>query len=253
MKNNSELRAAPSPQGCFLPVLYEDEDILILHKHSGVPSVPHSSTETNTAVNAALAHFPNLSQVGDNPLEAGALHRLDTGTSGILVFAKKQEEFIRLREAWKKRKVKKIYRALVDLRSPPPPKIPYRIDFPLAHDAKSSKRMIALVPNKPIHSNRIRGNPRPAVTWIRKVSGSDFEIEIETGVLHQIRCHLAALGWPIWGDPLYFKAKDEKIPPFRQDRLWLHAWRLQLPLKNAVSLTIESDLPEGWIEGHRDK
>src|ERR671925_567284 len=89
-------KALLSKRGPFLPMIYEDETLLVIHKASGVPSVPHDEDETETAVGAALAHTSALIGIGNRPLEPGLLHRLDTGTSGLLVFAKSQAEFTRL-------------------------------------------------------------------------------------------------------------------------------------------------------------
>ncbi len=242
-------QAHASERGCFLPVVYEDENLLVLNKETKIPSIPHLTSETETAVGAALARCPDLVHVGRKGLEPGIIHRLDTDTSGLLVFAKTQEEFERLSLEWKKREVEKYYRAWVKISSPLPAP-PVRLDFPLAHDAHSSKKMIGL--NKPTR-NAIRGKPLPAVTTILALhktveveesqatsheTYTDLEIQIETGVMHQIRCHLSTMGWPIVGDQTYRGDHSE--------RLWLHAWRLKLPLKNGVWLTLEAALPEGW-------
>ncbi len=233
---------------CFLPIIYEDEDLLVLNKASGVPTLPHTHSETETAVGAALAHAPVLAQVGGKPLEPGLLHRLDTGTSGLLVFAKSETEFQRLRQVWKTGWVKKIYRALVKkkasvyLKQIDFKKLPYTISYPMGHSAKSSKKMIVFTSEKK-QLSLIRGKPLKALTVIKKIGklGPDFfdlEIEIKTGVMHQIRCHLAAISWPIVGDSVY--------KGMRSSRLWLHAWKLVLPLKTGVLLDLEAELPKGW-------
>jgi 23S rRNA pseudouridine1911/1915/1917 synthase len=242
-----------------LPIVYEDENLLILHKRSGTPSLPHSAEEKNTAVNFALALHPNMATFGKSPLEAGLIHRLDTGTSGLLVFAKTKEEFDRVSLAWKNREIRKFYRAWVSPISELPsflsvPSLPHLIQYPLAHDGKSAKKMIAIQDTSPQKMKRlnIRGKPLEARTWIRadhslsqknKITNTmannrDLEIEIETGVMHQIRCHLASIECPIIGDPQY-KGKPS-------ERLWLHAWRLELTLKSGVKLRLEAALPEGW-------
>jgi 23S rRNA pseudouridine1911/1915/1917 synthase len=236
------LICAPLRQS-FLPVIYEDEEILVLHKKSGVPSLPQNPMETGTAVESALAHFPRLAGIGKTPLECGLVHRLDTETSGILVFAKDQEEWLRLRKLWKLRQVKKIYRARVVLLAPLP-KTPFLINLPLAHDAKSSKKMIALkIPLSPFQLKFIRGKPLPAITRILSCQPSgDFEIEIETGVMHQIRCHLSSQGWPLLGDRIYYPAaKHEPDSSFL-----LHAWKLKFALKTGVVLSLEASLPPQW-------
>ncbi len=106
-------KAVPSTQGSFIPIVYEDNTLLILNKGNEIPSIPHHSKETQTAVNSALARCPEIAYVGRNSLEPGILHRLDTATSGLLVFAKTQEEFTRLQSLWKNRQIEKIYRAVI--------------------------------------------------------------------------------------------------------------------------------------------
>ncbi len=230
-----------------LRVLYEDSELLILNKRSGVPSAPHSPDETGTAVEAALHLCPSLIGVGEKNLEPGLVHRLDTGTSGVLVFAKTQAEFQRLKQIWKDRRVEKIYRAMT-MRDSPLPSLPAQIDYPLAHDAKSKKKMIALLNPKWRH---YRGKPIPALTRILngfKLGSSelfDLTVQIETGVMHQIRCHLDAWGAPIWGDPIYGKTKPNPIKA-PAERLWLHAWKLGFHAAAGHWLEVEAPLPENW-------
>lgn len=236
------IHAHPSLKGSFIPVVYEDQNLLILHKPTGVPSAPHKSSETETAVGSALAHFPDLIHAEGSPLEPGLIHRLDTGTSGLLLFTKNKEEYLRVKTLWQNREVKKTYRALVDLKNPLRP-FPLTLNAPLAHDAKSSTRMIALNNNLKMRSTQYRGTPLKAVTHLLEgiklnKSLADLTLELETGVMHQIRCHLASQGWPIVGDFVY------KGP--RSERLWLHAWRLELSLKSGTVLNLEAKLPEGW-------
>lgn len=241
--------AKPSPRGSFLGILFESDSLLVVNKASGIPSAPQSTAETETAVGAALAHFPALSGVGYGGLEPGLLHRLDTGTSGALAFAKSQSAFDRLKPLWSSGEVRKVYRAICA------PKVPGRqaLATPsehhlwLAHDARSTKRMIALkgAPSEPTRTerNRIRGKPLETFTKLVKASPVpeglfDVEIEIRTGVMHQIRCTLEHLGWPVVGDPLYRGRPAE--------RLWLHAWKLELPDENGSRIRIEAPLPTDW-------
>ena len=137
---------AASSSGVFLDILYEDNDLLVLDKRSGIPSVPHSAAETETAVGAALAHFPALEGVGRKPLEPGLLHRLDTGTSGCLAFAKSNGEFERLLAAWRAGGVGKTYRALTESGGL---EIPSTHRLTMGHDPKSAKRMRVPPPGAP--------------------------------------------------------------------------------------------------------
>lgn len=240
-----EPAARPDPRGCLIPVVHEDAGLLVLGKPAGVASVPHSAEETDTAVSAALARFPGLAAIGKGGLEPGLLHRLDTGTSGLLAFAKTESEFARLRELWSSGGVRKIYRALARPGAETLPRAPMDYRIALAHDAKSARRMLVFEPRK---RQAIRGNPLPTLTRIVSVSeirGApdsggllDLEIEITTGVMHQIRCTLAHLGFPILGDPIYGGHPSE--------RLWLHAWKLEIPRADGGTLCLEAPIPEGW-------
>lgn len=250
-------KAKASLKGAFIPVVFENDALFVLDKPSGTPSIPQEADESETAVGAALAHFSEISEVGRMGLEPGILHRLDTLTSGLLVFAKSETEYRRLHSLWKKGAVRKYYRALVSQKisakktgkalsafelSEFQKSQPISISLPMGHNKKSSKRMVALFPNK--KNPAIRGKPLPAVTIIhssqvRENEIFDLELEIKTGVMHQIRCHLASEGWPIVGDPIYHGAPSS--------RLWLHAWKLEIPTESGEVLRIESKLPEGWV------
>ncbi len=231
-------------------LIYEDDDLLVLNKPSGLPSAPlPKNREERTAVQLAIEIFPDLpTRFPPDSFEPGLLHRLDTGTSGLLAFAKSPEAFAHFRSVWKSEEVRKVYRAIAPILaqefegSMGKPISPY-----LAHDAKSSKRMRAFLgPKAPI---KVRGKLLPTWTQIERVEAltsnfrsperyADWQISIRTGVMHQIRCTLAWLKCPIVGDLIYRGAAS--------DRLWLHAWRLQIPCKNEQILHIEAPLPENW-------
>ena len=257
----SMIKTASPALHAHAEVLHEDSHLLILNKPSGLPSVPHSTDETETAVGVALAHYPALASIGRSPLEPGLLHRLDTETSGVLVFAKTQSEFDRLLSQWKTPQTSKIYRAVIESFAPLPEKLPHRIDLPLGHDLKSSKRMRVATPDQ---LYRVRGKPLTARTDLLKTQNIDpaftqaqhalfdVTVQISTGVMHQIRTHLSAQGWPILGDLLYHpEAKHQALSPPpslapHQRRLWLHAWRIRLPLLSGDPLDITAPLPDGW-------
>lgn len=237
--------ARPSPSGSFIPVIHEDEELLVLDKPSGVPSIPHAPEEDHTAVSAALARDPTLSRVGRAGLEPGILHRLDTGTSGCLAFARTEAAFERLSRAWKRGQVEKTYRAWVaPLPGSAPLEVPQTLRLQLGHDPGSSRRMV-------VTSGRgttpIRGPALATITHLRKAHARshgeavDLEIGIDTGVMHQIRASLLSLGWPVMGDPVY-----RGLP---STRLWLHAWRLGLPARDGTMIELEAPLPPGWAGG----
>ena len=227
-------------------LIYEDQDLLVLNKPSGLPSAPlPKNPDERTAVRLAIEIFPDLpSRFSSDSIEPGLLHRLDTGTSGLLAFAKHPEAFHHFKSNWKSDETRKIYRAIAprpaDLNDP---LLKQTLTPLLAHDAKSSKRMRAFLGPKP--TIKVRGKPLPTWTQIESITSledidlhADWEVQIRTGVMHQIRCTLAWLKSPILGDTIYRGAASS--------RLWLHAWRLQILSKNGQILRFEAPLPEDW-------
>ena len=195
-----------------LSLLAQSVDYLAFDKPAGMPSLPLDFEETASAVNAALGQFPGLAQVGDRNLEAGLVHRLDTDTSGVLVFARNDRALKVARQALRSGEAVKEYRALV--RGEPRPG---RIELKLV---ESGKRM---------RVDSVRG--RPATTEILRVdpggATSLVDLLLITGLRHQIRVSLAHIGHPIVGDSLYGgEAANE--PEGSAGRHWLHATRFKL-------------------------
>jgi 23S rRNA pseudouridine1911/1915/1917 synthase len=211
----------------MIELLFEDDFILALNKPSGLPSQNQQDPDQDTAERRVKNLFPGIS--------AQLLHRLDTGTSGVLLFAKNDSIFTEMRQKFADRALQKSYLAWSQAQPPAPlPDLPLKIDLPLAHHPQSKKRMIVLPAGK---FRRFRGKPLPALTWIdsiREVSlaglqALQIEVRIETGVMHQIRAHLAHVGLPLVGDPIYGDAHEPR-PPLR---LGLHASRIEFHLKGA--------------------
>ncbi len=334
-----------------MSIFFEDDDFLILNKPHGLPCVPHLVDQkphpSVTAVSLALQAAPALQGVGPDPLEPGLLHRLDTTTSGLLLFAKNDTLFQHLKKHWKNpQHVSKFYRAIVtpspkqhsaervgarpadletdlhaDLphRRSPFDRLPLTLRQPMGHDKKSKKKMRVLdQPHTKSHTSthsstephpisayrlrQIRGKLLHAVTHILAakrlppldpltlaLSSSqlppapsissptspatspsslalvlstlwELEIQIETGVMHQIRAHLSNLGFPILGDLRYQGAPAP--------RTFLHAWKLKLdlppleqasgsehPSKRGALARIQREwiapLPDDWITAHQ--
>jgi 23S rRNA pseudouridine1911/1915/1917 synthase len=208
-------------------LLFEDDFILALNKPSGLPSQNQQDPDQDTAERRVKNLFPCA------PVQL--LHRLDTGTSGVLLFAKSEEIFIEMRQKFAGRALHKSYLAWSQAKPHAlGSDFPFKIELPLAHHPQSKKRMIVLPEGK---FRRFRGKPLPALTWIdsiREVSLSgvqalQIEVRIETGVMHQIRAHLAHAGLPLVGDPIYGHPGERQTLM----RLGLHASRIEFDLRGA--------------------
>jgi len=219
-------------------LLFENEELVALYKPAGVHSLPYCEDEIEaSAVGILHKYHPELLKVLGAEKDYGALHRLDEGTSGVLVFGKTHAAYEKYRALWGSRKIEKIYRALTGAGSPP--LAPFFIRTAIGHDLKSKKKMRALVREEDF--TRIRGKPQNAETEILKIETReehlDWQIRISTGVRHQIRVHLSSQGFPILGDTLYKGASAERI--------FLHSWILRIP---GEGIEITAPLPEEWTK-----
>jgi len=242
------LAAHPVPAtGLTVPIVYEDSSVLIVNKPAGMATHGFSGRETGTLANFLTATRPELSRVGKSRWEPGLVHRLDRETSGLVLVAKTQAAFERLRNQFRRRQIQKQYLALVWGKT----KAAGSISYPLAHDSRDKRRMRALVQATPRTKEQKHWQ---AVTRFRKLAQARgltlLEVEMATGVTHQIRVHLAAIGHPIVGDALY-GAADSEI--FRLHRHFLHARSLKFyhPESGAI-VSVEAELP-GELQGVLDE
>ncbi len=217
----STAHATPVAEDLPLEVLYEDEDLIALNKHPGQVVHPAPGHPQGTVLNAMLFRYPEISGVGDDQ-RPGLVHRLDSGTSGVLLFARNEESLKKLQELFKQRKVKKTYHAICH--GIPKP-FEQTIDLPIGrHPVHRQKRAIN------------GSSPRSAVSHIRLCkgvaagTGGLVEVQIETGRTHQIRVHLAHVGHPVIGDHTYGGKKAQFSGPWpKAGRVMLHAKCLELP------------------------
>jgi 23S rRNA pseudouridine1911/1915/1917 synthase len=184
------------PEALALPILYQDHDILVVDKPAGMVVHPAAGHASGTLVNALLHHVADLSGIGGEK-RPGIVHRLDRGTSGLMVVAKHDAAHEELSRQFRDREVEKEYIALVWGEVMPG----RRIDAPIGRDASNRKKMSAAAPN------RVRRS-REAVTRIVRAEhfGRTLTlavVAIHTGRTHQIRVHLSAIGHPVVGDSLY--------------------------------------------------
>jgi 23S rRNA pseudouridine1911/1915/1917 synthase len=211
-----------------LHVLYEDEAMIAVDKPGGVHGHALDPRQRGTVAGALVARYPELTNVGD-PLSAGLVHRLDTGTSGVLVAARSAASHAALRARFRAHDVVKRYVAIVD----GVPAAGTVVDVALAHDSADRRRMRAA---------RAGDRAWPARTVVDAVEPhgdrARVEIEIRTGVTHQVRAHLALLGHPILGDVLY-GGPPAAIAPGRHA---LHAAALDLPGSPRLRAPLPADL-----------
>jgi 23S rRNA pseudouridine1911/1915/1917 synthase len=215
--------AAPLPEDIPLDVVYEDASLLVVDKPAGLVVHPGAGRPSGTLVNALLRHVKDLSGVG-GVLRPGIVHRLDRGTSGLLVVAKDDTTHRALARQFAGRSVQKEYLALV-LGVPSPRS--GSLSAPIGRDPVRRRRMSVRAP---------RG--RPALTRYTVVEAFEgaalLRVAIHTGRTHQIRVHLAALGHPVAGDPVY---GGRRVPASRRAREALSA--LARPAQHAARLAFE--------------
>jgi 23S rRNA pseudouridine1911/1915/1917 synthase len=210
------LRPEPLP----LSVVYEDATVLVLDKPAGLVVHPAPGHPAGTLVNAILAHAPGVAMNGT--LRPGIVHRLDKDTSGLLVVAKTDAARLCLVEQFAGRQVLKEYLALVHGYPP----AATTIDAPIGRDPRQRQRMAVVAGGRPAQTDVTTLERLPGCALVRAIP--------RTGRTHQLRVHLAALGHPIAGDPVYGRGSVLLVPqgahrPPRRlivPRQFLHAARL---------------------------
>ncbi len=203
------------PEDIPLTVLFEDAHLLVVNKAAGMVVHPAVGNETGTLVNAILHHCPDLEGIG-NEKRPGIVHRLDKDTSGAIVVAKNDHALRTLQAQFADRTVEKTYLALVDGYMLPEKAF---VDAPIGRDPKHRKKMV-VIPRGSSHTAR-EAQTEYAVTQ-RYEKHSMVRCHPKTGRTHQIRVHLAYVGFPIVGDRVYGRRKQELLP----ERHFLHAAEL---------------------------
>lgn len=186
------LPAEPQAEDIPLEVLYEDSDLIVINKAAGMVVHPGAGNTSGTLVNALLSHCRDLAGIGGE-LRPGIVHRLDKGTSGVLVAAKHDRAHQALSEQFSVHSVKRIYQALI-----------------YGSPQEDTGKIEGIIGRHPTERLRLSGkakNGKHAVTrWkVKERYGrvSLVELRLETGRTHQIRVHLTEAGFPLLGDPLY--------------------------------------------------
>lgn len=217
-----------------LDILYQDADIVVVNKPSGMVVHPAAGNESGTLVNALLYHVHDLSGIGGE-MRPGIVHRLDKDTSGLILIAKNDRAHAAMSEQFKARTMEKHYRAVA-----------YgsfsqdhgRIDAPIARHPVDRKRMAVVEGGK------------PSVTEWRMLerlkSAAYLDVHLLTGRTHQIRVHMHSIGHPLLGDPIYAPNLKTGV---RVPRLMLHAYSLAFTHPaTGERMELTAPLPPAFME-----
>lgn len=227
------------PEDIPLAIIYEDDCLAVIDKPAGMIVHPGAGNESGTLVNALLARYPELADMMDDP-EAGErlgiVHRLDRGTSGLIVAARNKASLLALMAQFQARAVDKVYLALLEKR---PASNTGLVDAPITRDSRQRKRMA------------VRRDGRSAQTEF-EVLDDDFQgdralvrLRLLTGRTHQIRVHMAFIGCPVVGDSVYGYRKQR----VKLKRQFLHAHELAFTHPaSGERLRFVSELPVGLAD-----
>ena len=186
-----------------LDIVYEDDDVILINKKSGMVVHPGSGNKNGTMVNALLHYTSALSDI-NGEIRPGIVHRIDKDTSGLILVAKNNKAHEILADDFKNKRVKRKYIALV---SGVLKHNNITIDAPIGRDTVNRKKM--MVTDK---------NSKNAITHVKVLKRyNDYtlvECTLETGRTHQIRVHMAYIGYPIFNDPVYGKGKSTAFGQF---------------------------------------
>lgn len=230
-----------------IPVLFEDEAILVIEKPCGVLVHPATNASEWTLVDFLREKVTDIHEVGDDPSRAGIVHRLDRDVSGVMVLTKTQDAFLSMKEQFANRSVHKEYKALVH--GIPEPLFG-NIRLPISR-SKTHPGKMAAHPRTTGDSQREEGLHTGKEAWTiyettkeHNTRYADVDIQIKTGRTHQIRVHMLAIGHPIVGDTLY---SIKKYGDREYDRLYLHSYKLGFihPI-TGENIEYISELPESF-------
>jgi 23S rRNA pseudouridine1911/1915/1917 synthase len=250
--------AAPSSveaEAMPLEILHQDTDIVVLNKPPGMVVHPGAGHESGTLVNALLHHVSDLSGIGGE-LRPGIVHRLDRGTSGVMVVAKNDAAHQELSRQFHDREVEKEYIALV-----------WGV-------VQAGRRIDAAIGRDPVHRQKMSARSRHAREAVTRITRAFHlpgltlcQVAIHTGRTHQIRVHLSAIGHPIVGDSLYGGVHRRVAGDIRAvthlQRPFLHAARLAFNHpRDGRRMEFTADLPHdlqdvldaipGWLDRKKD-
>ena len=214
--------------------VFEDPDLIVVDKPAGLVVHPGAGHDSRTLVHGLLARYPDIAGVGD-PHRPGIVHRLDRGTSGLLVVARTERAHQLLVEQMRAHQPERVYCALVGGHPEAPSGL---IDAPIGRSSRNPQRMTLTERGRPARTRYIveRRYAQPARVAL-------LECQLETGRTHQIRVHLRAIGHSVIGDPTYGPGRADDV--FGLARPFLHARSLSFshPVSGRT-VRAESPLPD---------
>lgn len=219
------------PENIPIDIIFEDDDLIVINKPTGMVVHPAPGHHSGTLVNALLYHFKDLSDI-NGQVRPGIVHRIDKDTSGLLVVAKNNETHRKLAAELQEHEIKRTYLAWVEGRME---NDITHINVPIGRDTKHRQRMAVTTENS-----------KHAIThvYVEKIYDkvSLVRCELETGRTHQIRVHLAYIKHPVLNDHLYGKGKDN----FGQ---YLHAFKLEFRHpRNGKLMIFQAPIPEAFLK-----
>jgi 23S rRNA pseudouridine1911/1915/1917 synthase len=238
-------------------IVFENEDYLIINKPAGLIVHGGPGIDGPVLTDWLRSKYPQIENVGDDPIRPGIVHRLDKEASGLMIITKTQKSFNYFKKQFQNRKVVKKYQALVHGKVSKDDDV---INFPIKR-SKDGYKMAALpvssetISDKQKPNNRDRGTVRAqedskeAITKFnvlrRCINYTLLDVEIKTGRTHQIRVHFYAYGHPLLGDPLYhtkkYKVKNEKV---NLGRIFLVAYELSFKDPSGEKQNFKIKLPQ---------
>jgi len=219
-------------------VVLDDDDFAVVNKAAGQVVHPGAGQRTGTLVAGLLARFPQMQALSDeglsDPFRPGIVHRLDKGTSGVLVVAKTVEGLIGLRDQLATREMDRTYLGMVEGHVAEERGV---VDAPIGRSTRTPTLMA------------VRADGRPARTGYEVLERIDkphaatlLRLTLDTGRTHQIRVHMATIGHPVLNDPRYGHRRDRRLP---EERFWLHSRTLAFRHpRTGLAISAGANLPE---------
>ena len=233
-----------------LCVRYEDDDLIVADKPAGMHTAPLARGDTGTLLELILQAFPEIGALpGIKTVEPGLVHRLDRGTSGLVVVARTPAAFEALRLAFASGAARKDYLAACPARGEGgEPGVQLRMESRFAPYGPGRRMVRAVLPGERSEKLLAAASPALYTTEARVIERRGPACLVRAWILrgfrHQVRVHLAFLGFPILGDPLYGVAAPEAAAA----RMYLHAGRIELPHPaSGRRLVVESPVPAEFL------